>query len=46
MDILRWMKGTCVVTVILGGVGYLLFLGRWLYVMWKEGEDWLHDFGM
>ena len=46
MDLLRWMKGTCVVTAVLGGIGYLLFLGRWIYTLEKERDKWLEDLTM
>jgi hypothetical protein len=47
MDVLRWMKGACVVTAVLGAVGYLLFLARMLQeldrpVRWFDNIDkWL-----
>ena len=47
MDVLRWMKGGCVVTAVLGAVGYLLLLGRMLQELdrparWFDNiDDWL-----
>jgi hypothetical protein len=45
MDVLRWMKGVCVVTTVLGVVGYLIFLGRWIYTLVKEHSQWLESLG-
>jgi hypothetical protein len=39
MDVLRWMKGGCVVTAVLGWVGYLLFLARMLEEL-GDPEEW------
>jgi len=46
VDVLRWMKGACVVTAVLGWIGYLLFLARWIYSLVKERDRWLDDLGL
>jgi hypothetical protein len=40
MDVLHWMKRACVVTFVLGGVGYLVFLGWWIHVLTNGADRW------
>ena len=40
MDVLHWMKRACVVTFVLGGVGYLVFLAWWIHVLTKGADRW------
>jgi hypothetical protein len=40
MDVLHWMRRACVVTFVLGGVGYLVFLAWWIHVLTNAVVRW------
>ena len=40
---MRWMKGACVVTAVLGGIAYLLFLGGMLDAFFEGPKAWFRD---
>ena len=40
MDVLHWMKRACIVTFVLGGVGYLVFLAWWIHVLTDGVDRW------